>query len=89
MFLLIRKAEVYSPEYMGKKDIPGLIDQHVHVTGDDGEGITAYCLTGVYEYPSPTITGSVKKDITMISVKLALSDHRSSDARVASLCMKA
>ena len=68
--LLIKHAEVYAPEYIGKKDIlvcnekieyiadeitdlpvayevfdgtdmiltPGLIDQHVHVTGGGGEG---------------------------------------------------
>lgn len=46
------------------------------------EGITAYCLTGSYDYPSPTITGSVKRDIIflkeVIGVKLAMSDHRSS-----------
>ena len=45
-------------------------------------GLTAYCLTGGYEYPSPTATGCVKKDIVMIEeiigIKLALSDHRSS-----------
>lgn len=47
------------------------------------KGLTAYCLTGAYEYPSPTITGSVKKDIIMIDeiigVKIAISDHRSSN----------
>lgn len=46
------------------------------------DGVTAYCLTGSYDYPSPTLTGSVKKDIVFISevigVKLAMSDHRSS-----------
>ena len=46
------------------------------------EGLSAYCLTGSYEYPSPTITGSVKKDIAFIEevlgVKVAISDHRSS-----------
>jgi beta-aspartyl-dipeptidase (metallo-type) len=46
------------------------------------EGITAYMLTGAYEFPSPTITGSVKKDISMIQeiigVKIAISDHRDS-----------
>lgn len=115
----------------GKKAIPGLIDQHVHVLGGGGEGsfrsrcpeldfsqtikngvttvvgmlgtdsmtrsienlvaktkalnedgITAYCLTGAYEFPAPTLTGSVKKDITFIDecigVKIAISDHRSS-----------
>lgn len=44
-------------------------------------GLTAFCLTGAYEFPSPTVTGSVKKDIVMIAecigVKIAISDHRS------------
>lgn len=44
------------------------------------EGITAYCLTGGYEFPSPTLTGSVQKDIAFINevigVKIAISDHR-------------
>lgn len=113
----------------GKIVTPGIIDQHIHITGGGGEGgfktrvpdvmlselvesgittvvgllgtdtttrsvenllaktkalneegINAYCLTGGYEYPSPTITGGVKKDITfieeIIGVKLAISDHR-------------
>lgn len=116
----------------GKICIPGLIDQHVHVTGGGGEGgfatrvpeiqlsdciragvtsvvgllgtdsrtrtvenlvakvkglraegLSAWCLTGAYEYPSPTVTGSVGKDIVYIEevlgVKIALSDHRSSN----------
>lgn len=116
----------------GKKLIPGLIDQHVHITGGGGEsgftsrvpelkfsdsikagvttivgllgtdsrtrnvqnllaktkalneeGITAYCLTGAYEVPSPTLTGSVGDDIMflqeVIGVKVAISDHRSSN----------
>lgn len=46
------------------------------------DGITAYCLTGAYEFPSPTLAGSVKKDVTFISecigVKIAISDHRNS-----------
>lgn len=46
-------------------------------------GLTAYCLTGSYEIPSVTLTGNVKKDIMfiqeVIGVKLALSDHRSSN----------
>ena len=44
------------------------------------EGLNAYCLTGGYAFPSPNLTGSIKKDITFITeilgVKLALSDHR-------------
>lgn len=46
-------------------------------------GLTAYCLTGAYEYPSPTLTGSVKRDIVfveeVIGVKIAISDHRCSN----------
>lgn len=46
------------------------------------EGITAYCLTGAYVYPSVTLTGSVDKDIVYIDevlgCKLAISDHRCS-----------
>lgn len=46
------------------------------------DGITAYCLTGAYEYPSPNLSGSVKKDVTFINecigVKIAISDHRNS-----------
>lgn len=44
-------------------------------------GMTAYCLTGNYNYPSPTLTGDVMKDIVfvneIIGVKLAITDHRS------------
>lgn len=47
------------------------------------EGITAYLLTGSYRVPSVTITGSVERDIVFIDkaigVKLAMSDHRSSN----------
>lgn len=47
------------------------------------EGITAYLLTGSYRVPSVTITGSVEKDIVFldkaVGVKLAMSDHRSSN----------
>ena len=159
---LIKNIEVYSPKYLGVKDIlisgnkilkisksidapdwaevydgtdkiaiPGLIDQHVHVTGGGGEGgfatrvpeaqlshfveagittvigllgtdsvtrsvenlvaktyalreegMSAYCLTGAYELPSPTITGSTKKDIVfidpIIGTKIAANDHRDS-----------
>ncbi len=162
--LLIKNAEVFAPDYMGKKDIlvcggiieyiadeiklpeapcqvidgsgkylvPGLIDQHVHVTGGGGEGgfktrapelqlselirggittvvgllgtdgatrsienlyaktmalneegVTAYMMTGAYNYDGPTITGDPGRDIMfcekVLGVKLALSDHRSSN----------
>ena len=45
--------------------------------GLNEEGITAYCLTGSYEYPTKTLTGDVKKDIAFIQevlgVKIAIS----------------
>jgi len=47
------------------------------------QGISAFCLTGSYAYPSTTLTGSVSKDIAfveeIIGVKIAISDHRSSN----------
>ncbi|MBQ2404351.1 MAG: beta-aspartyl-peptidase, partial [Lachnospiraceae bacterium] len=47
------------------------------------EGMTAYTLTSAYGYPPTTMTGSVEKDIMMITpmigVKVAVSDHRSSN----------
>lgn len=49
----------------------------------DEEGITTRMLTGCYRYPSPTLTGSIIRDITLIDkiigVKVAISDHRSSN----------
>ncbi|MEF8726540.1 MAG: beta-aspartyl-peptidase [Candidatus Bipolaricaulota bacterium] len=46
------------------------------------QAITALAYTGSYHLPSVTVTGSVKKDIALINefigVKLAISDHRSS-----------
>src|SRR5690554_2078117 len=46
------------------------------------EGITAYCLTGSYQYPTITLTGDLKKDIAFIDevlgVKIAISDQRCS-----------
>ena len=115
----------------GKTVIPGIIYQHIHITGGGGEGgfhtrvpeiglsklveagittavgllgtdsetrsvenlvaksialtnegIKTYSLTGSYAYPSPTITGSIKKDIIfinqLIGVKIAINDHRDS-----------
>ncbi|MFW6149337.1 MAG: beta-aspartyl-peptidase, partial [Atribacterota bacterium] len=48
----------------------------------DKEGITTWIYTGSYQYPSPTITGSIISDIMLIDkvigLKIALSDHRAS-----------
>ena len=78
--LLIRNAEIYDPQYLGRRDvlvcgerieciaekinvgnvpckiidgagktlIPGIIDQHVHITGGGGEGGAAG-LDGVHQ----------------------------------------
>lgn len=46
------------------------------------DGISVYMLTGSYRVPSPTLTGSVMRDIVLIDkvigVKVAYSDHRCS-----------
>lgn len=46
------------------------------------EGISAWMLTGSYEVPTVTLTGSIRDDIMFIEpvlgVKTAISDHRSS-----------
>lgn len=47
------------------------------------EGVSCYMLTGSYQYPSQTMTGSVIDDISLIDrvigCKVALSDHRCSN----------
>lgn len=47
------------------------------------EGITVYALTSAYGYPPTTVTGDVERDIVLIppfiGVKVAVSDHRSSN----------
>ena len=57
------------------------------------EGVTAYMLTGAYTVPTPTITGSIQKDIAflppVIGVKTAISDHRSSAPAMEELCRMA
>jgi len=50
--------------------------------GLENEGISTWIYTGAYQFPSPTITGSISSDIMLIDkvigIKIALSDHRSS-----------
>ncbi|HEI8866908.1 TPA: beta-aspartyl-peptidase [Serratia odorifera] len=52
------------------------------VMGLRNEGISAWMLTGSYQVPTITVTGSICDDITFIEpilgVKTAISDHRSS-----------
>ncbi len=53
------------------------------------EGITAYCLTGSYGWPSVTVTGDLRKDIVFVEeilgLKLAVSDHRAPNISVEDL----
>lgn len=48
----------------------------------NNEGVSAYMFTGGYQVPSNTITGEIGRDImfvdTVIGLKTAVSDHRSS-----------
>ena len=50
----------------------------------EGEGLTTFILTGSYEYPAQTLTGSIRRDIILvdkiIGTKIAISDHRASFA---------
>ena len=55
------------------------------------EGISSYIYTGSYQFPPPTITGSVRKDVALIPKvvgvgELAISDHRSSRPSFEELC---
>lgn len=54
------------------------------------EGISTYIYCGSYQFPPPTITGSVRKDIALIPKvvgvgEVAISDHRSSQPTFAEL----
>jgi beta-aspartyl-dipeptidase (metallo-type) len=51
------------------------------------DGMNAWCYTGSYQIPPPTLTGSVRDDIVFIDPiigvgELALSDHRSSQPTI-------
>ncbi len=55
------------------------------------EGVSTYIYCGSYQFPLPTITGSVRKDIALIPKvigvgEIALSDHRSSQPTFEELC---
>ncbi|QUJ67967.1 beta-aspartyl-peptidase [Photobacterium sp. GJ3] len=62
---------------------------YAKVKGLEEEGITAYMVTGAYQVPSPTITGSVYQDVVFIDkvlgCKTAIADHRSSHPTVSEL----
>ncbi len=50
------------------------------------EGLSAYVMTGSYDYPTVTVTGDVKRDICfideVIGCKIAVSDHRAPNMTV-------
>lgn len=51
------------------------------------EGVSAYALTGGYELPTPTLLGSVHRDLAFIEQivgvgEIAISDHRSSQPTI-------
>ncbi len=54
------------------------------------EGISAFLCSGSYQLPPATITGSLRKDLALlpavIGVKIAISDHRSSQPSFEDLC---
>lgn len=55
--------------------------------GLETEGISTYIYSGAYEVPTPTITGSVRRDIVLIDKvigagEIAMSDHRSAQPSV-------
>ena len=58
-----------------------LIDLLMHIRRLNAS-MNAFMLTGSYQLPGPTLTGSVPRDIIfvpeVVGVKIALSDHRSS-----------
>lgn len=55
------------------------------------EGVSTYIYCGSYQFPLPTITGSVRKDIALIPKvigvgEIAISDHRSSQPSFEEIC---
>ncbi|MCF7890681.1 beta-aspartyl-peptidase [Candidatus Bipolaricaulota bacterium] len=67
---------------LGTDDVTRSVESLLATAKGLNQHITSYIYTGSYHLPSKTITGSVKKDIALIEevigVKVAISDHRSS-----------
>lgn len=60
------------------------------VLGLRARGLSAWCCTGSYELPVPTVTGSVRGDLAFVDPivgvgELAISDHRSSQPTLAEI----
>jgi len=59
------------------------VDLLATARGLSEQGVNAWCLTGSYAVPTPTLTGSVERDLVLIPEiigvgELALGDHRGS-----------
>jgi beta-aspartyl-dipeptidase (metallo-type) len=57
----------------------------------EAEGVSAFIYCGSYQFPPPTLTGSVRQDIALIPKiigvgEIAVSDHRSSQPSFEDLC---
>ena len=90
---LIREVQMTDCVRSGVTSVVGLLGTDHHAKSVETlvartkalkeQGMSAWCLTGSYVYPSNTLTGSVGRDIAfideIIGVKVAISDHRSSD----------
>lgn len=67
---------------LGTDDVTRSVESLLAKAKGLNQHVTSYIYTGSYHLPSRTITGSVKKDIALIDevigVKVAISDHRSS-----------
>ena len=89
---LIREIQMTDCIKYGVTSVVGLLGTDAHAKSVPAlvaktkalreQGISAWCLTGSYAYPSTTLTGDLGKDIAfideVIGVKIAISDHRSS-----------
>ena len=90
---LIREVQMTDCVSCGVTSVVGLLGTDHHAKSVETlvartkalreQGMSAWCLTGSYAYPSITLTGSVARDIAsideIIGVKVAISDHRSSE----------
>ncbi len=60
-----------------------LEDLYAHTLGLREEGLSAYMLTGSYDVPPPTLTGTVQRDLFLVEPvigvgEIAIGDHRGS-----------
>lgn len=74
---------------LGTDDVTRSVESLLAKAKGLNQHVTSCIYTGSYHLPSTTITGSVKKDIALIDevigVKVAISDHRSSQPNLGEL----